>query len=154
MFDEWDIPKDKDAWDAMIRDAASVKGLALSGKTASEVLDDLPTIFPIGRISTVDTLSGLSDWLLYTGARYGLDTRVTIQHMLSAFTEMARHTPNIVERQRSAMSYLRVLETTSLVSRDKLDATLIVLNIAGRPRVKWEAEVMEGGIIRVRSRFA
>lgn len=141
------------SWDAMQRHLNVNKTQALSEAEVRAVLDQLPTVYPNGRVSTQKLSETLSQWLPYVGARYGSDARQTVARTLSEFMETVSHIPSISERHRIALTISANLQTYGLNERDQLMLRLDMLNEAGLDKVVWEAEVTPQSTILVRSRL-
>lgn len=142
------------SWDAMLKALSEEKRAALTESLAANVLDELPTILPTGRLSTRPLSETLSLWLVYMGARYGSDTRQTAGVTLLEFMATVNRTPNISERQRIALTTSQNLLTHGLSERDHLMLQLDMLNEAGAGRIEWEAVYTPERTILVRARLA
>lgn len=140
-------------WDAMQRAMGSEKRVELTEEQVRAVLDELPRTYASGRVSTRKLSETLSQWLPYTGARYGSDTRQAVTATLSEYMATVTRIPSIVERQRIALAFSQSLLTHGLIERDHLMLQLDMLNEAGAGRIVWEAEITPQNTIIVRARL-
>lgn len=147
------ILQERTVWDAMVKQLNEGKPTALNEAEARAVLNDLPKIFPTGRLSTPKSLQELSELLPYVGGRYGLDTRLMVDASLSAYMATVTRTPNLQERRESAWNSWRELQSAGMNERDNLVFGITLLNHAGAGRIQWEAETLPNGVIRVRSKL-
>lgn len=148
------IQQRRDEWNAietLIKEAVAGE---MTLEKARAVLNDLPAIQPIGRLSTQRLSETLWQWSLHALALYGSDTQAMVDATLSEFMVTVSHTLNIVERQRIALDFLKKFENFGLSERDYLMLKLDVLNEAGNDRIVWEAEVTPGGAMIMRSKLA
>lgn len=148
----------KEAWDILWHDlkeaAVHGKTVTMSEQLSNAITEDLSQMYRTGRIVTPQLSSELSRGMVIVAARYGLDTAVTVAHTLLGCMEMATHTLNILERRKNAMNISHPLSQTNLVPRDIARYVTAMLNYVDAPRIKWELEELESGIIRMRAAFA
>jgi hypothetical protein len=119
-----------------------------------ELTETVPAKQLTGKAATLRRSQKRLRMLERVGERYGLDTRQTVELMLSEFTGTGSRTPNTSDHRRILLTSLNNLSSNGL---DKLDEALIaaeVLDAYHGGRILHDVRELPGGWVQIQGRLA